>query len=211
MKNRKMRKAVTKNLTPEKAWHIYVDMEPELFISEFHAESEPVRDIRKMCEILTLELPGNFEQEIFTNKQLDLIKELLIEYLTNYIDKKGGMDNLELLSIEELDAMDEIMIGELLDGLASYAGINREEYNKALKLRREKRKMMDKVEKAKEELVKILTEYEVFRDNSYDFKIKVLMEQISVLEDIINDELDELLFEWELALNEDKKESWKYR
>jgi len=48
-------------------------------------------------------------------------------------------------------------------------------------------------------------------DNTYDFKIRILAEQISVLEDILNDELDELLIDWDISLKEDKEGYSKYR
>ena len=90
MKNRRMRKAITKNLTPKEAWDLYAGSSPEMFISNFYAESNPITDIREMCRINAYEIPGNSEGDniLFTDRQLELIKDLTIEYLENYINEK---------------------------------------------------------------------------------------------------------------------------
>ena len=135
MKNRRMRKAITKNLTPKEAWDLYAGSSPEMFISNFYAESNPITNIREMCRINAYELPANFEDTnvLFTDRQLELIKDLTIEYLENYITEKGGIDKLELISPEELDIMDEIEGENLLNLVANYLGVPREELGKYLK------------------------------------------------------------------------------
>lgn len=135
MKNRRMRKAITKNLTPKEAWDLYAGSSPEMFISNFYAESNPITDIREMCRINAYEIPGNSEGDniLFTDRQLELIKDLTIEYLENYINEKGGIDKLELISPEELDIMDEIETKNLLNDLANYLGVPREELGKYLR------------------------------------------------------------------------------
>ena len=69
--------------------------------------------------------------------------------------------------------------------------------------------MMEKIEEIKNKLWMIQEEYSEFNDNTYDIKILILREQVSVLEDILSDELDELLIDWELTLEKDKKEYWE--
>lgn len=71
--------------------------------------------------------------------------------------------------------------------------------------------MEKKIKKIKNELFEIYNEYLLLEDNTYDFKIRILAEQISVLEDILNDELDELLIDWDISLKEDKEGYSKYR
>ena len=68
---------------------------------------------------------------------------------------------------------------------------------------------MEKVEEIKNKLWMIQEEYSEFNDNTYDIKILILREQVSVLEDILSDELDELLIDWEITLEKDKKEYWE--
>ncbi|MFW5648903.1 MAG: hypothetical protein ACOCG5_07410 [Candidatus Alkaliphilus sp. MAG34] len=69
--------------------------------------------------------------------------------------------------------------------------------------------MMEKIEEIKNKLWMIQEEYSEFNDNTYDIKILILREQVSVLEDILSDELDELLIDWEITLEKDKKEYWE--
>ena len=68
---------------------------------------------------------------------------------------------------------------------------------------------MEKIEEIKNKLWMIQEEYSEFNDNTYDIKILILREQVSVLEDILSDELDELLIDWEITLEKDKKEYWE--
>lgn len=71
--------------------------------------------------------------------------------------------------------------------------------------------MEKKIKKIQNELLEIYNEYLFLGDNTYDFKIRILAEQISVLEDILNDELDDLLIDWDVSLKKDKENSRKYR
>lgn len=204
MNNRRMKRAITKNLTPKEAWDLYAGSSPEMFISNFYAESNPITDIKEMCRINAYELPANFENAnvLFTDEQLELIENLTVEYLENYINEKGGIDNLELISPEELYIMDEIETENLLNDLANYSGIPRKERREIV--------MEEKIKEIQNELLEIYTEYLLLEDNTYDFKTRILAEQISVLEDILNDELDELFIYWDISLKEDKKDYFKY-
>lgn len=75
----------------------------------------------------------------------------------------------------------------------------------------EKGIMREKIETTKKELVQILTEYQKLQDNTYDLKIIRLSEQIGILDDILDDELEELLIDWEITLDEDRADHWKYK
>ncbi len=128
MYNRRLKKAITKNLTPKKAWDEYVTMSPEMFISNFQADPNySSEDIKGMCRIFTLEIPSD---EIYTDKQLKLIEGLLLEYLETYIEKKGGMDKLDLIPPEVLYEMDAIETEYMLNLIADFCGVPREEIGK---------------------------------------------------------------------------------
>ena len=129
-----MRKVNTKNLTPKMAWDKFVNTSEEMFISNFMADNPPVTDIKTMCEIYALELPIIFEHErmLFTIDQMEQIKKLITEHLENYIEEKGGIDKLELLSVEELDHMEMIEWEKLMNLIAKRYNITREEVSKIL-------------------------------------------------------------------------------
>lgn len=82
-------------LTPELAWEQYVDMPIERFVSEFH--SEGITDVREMCQRFTQDIPG-FTNQLFTQKQLDHIAELLKTYINSI-----GYDQLKIYTEEELN------------------------------------------------------------------------------------------------------------
>ena len=98
-----MRKVNTKNLTPKKAWIKFVGTSEEMFLSNFRPET----DIKKMCKIYAQELPIVFEYEkiLFTDRQIEEIENLILTHLENYIKSKGGVENLDLFTEEELDIM----------------------------------------------------------------------------------------------------------
>lgn len=92
----------TRGLTPGKAWFLYVDTEPELFVSNFRPET----DIKKMCNTYASEIPFVFET-LLTVEQIRVLANLFEEYLTEYINRKGGFDKLKLYSEEDLELMFE--------------------------------------------------------------------------------------------------------
>ena len=125
-----MRKANTKNLTPEKAWEEFVGTSEEMFLSNFRPET----DIKKMCEIYAHELPIVFEYDkiLFTDKQIEEIENLLVTHLENYIKSKGGIENLKLYTEEELNMMMQQDYEVIIYGLSKKLGATREEVEKAL-------------------------------------------------------------------------------
>lgn len=129
-----MRKAIT-NLTPKKTWDLYVSTSEEVFISNYMAERTPITDIKKMCKAYAEELPIIFEYEkiLFSDKQIKEIEKLLIEHLESYIESKGGIDKLELLTEAELDEMTTITHNVNMNLLADRLNTTREEISKALR------------------------------------------------------------------------------
>ena len=130
-----MRKVITRNLTPKKAWNQFVSTSEEIFISNYMAERTPITDIKKMCKAYAEELPIIFEYEkiLFSDKQIKEIEKLLTDHLENYIAGKGGIDKLELLTEEELDEITTINHDIIMDSLADRFNTTREEISKALR------------------------------------------------------------------------------
>ena len=95
-------------LTPALAWQQYVDTPVEMFVSNFYLDG--VVEISQMCQIYASELPIIFKGQLFEQWQIERIAELLDTYMTDYIEKRGGIDKLELYSEGELE---EIFIKEV--------------------------------------------------------------------------------------------------
>ncbi len=85
-----------------------------------------------------MEIPGN-EGLLFSLEELKNIESILLGHLENYIESKGGMDKVELYTREELDKIDEQDTEEVLDALANYRGLSREELSLVLKKGRERK------------------------------------------------------------------------
>ena len=126
-----MRKVNTRNLTPKKAWIEFVGTSEEMFLSNFRPET----DIKKMCKIYSQELPMVFEYEkiLFSDRQIEESENLILTHLENYIKGKGGIENLELYTEEELDIMLQQDYEKIIDGLSQRLGVSREDVKKELK------------------------------------------------------------------------------
>lgn len=111
-----MKKALT-GMNPQQTWNFYVDSSVEMFLSNFRHEV-PEMDIEKMVTIYTSEIPGLFEGMVFTVKDLQEIKGKLLTYLRDYIDKKGGIENLDLYTEEELEEITQRDVEIIIEGLA---------------------------------------------------------------------------------------------
>lgn len=131
MQNNKILRANIKDLTPRKAWGIYVGFEEEIFISNSMCDRPPIRDIREMCMTFARGLPQD-EEVLFTVDELKIIGVLLTEHLEGYIKRNGGIDNLRLYTEEELDKMFEEDREIILNALAEKYGVTREELSRAL-------------------------------------------------------------------------------
>lgn len=126
-----MRKVNTKNLTPKKAWIEFVGTSEEMFLSNFR----PEKDIKKMCKIYAQELPMVFEYEkiLFSDRQIEEIENLILTHLENYIKSKGGVENLELYTEEELDIMLQQDYEIIVDSLSQRWGISREDVKREIR------------------------------------------------------------------------------
>ncbi len=104
MKKRFSTRKWFKNLTPKIAWDQYVDMSERIFISNFYLDG--VYEIKEMCRIYAGEVPDLVSGRVlFTIDDIKLIGDLLEEHLEGYLEKIGGMKNMELYTEEELEEM----------------------------------------------------------------------------------------------------------
>ncbi|MGB4311295.1 MAG: hypothetical protein WBJ17_00030 [Natronincolaceae bacterium] len=89
-----------KNLTPKLAWEHYVGTSVELFLSNFREDG--IHDIKEMCRDYAQEVPM-MASGLFSQDQIDLIGNLIMEYIMEYAKERGGIDNLRLYTAQELD------------------------------------------------------------------------------------------------------------
>lgn len=124
------RRVKTKGLTPKQAYDQYVDMNEEKFISFMR----PVTDIREMCSIYASELPMVFDHEkvLFTDKQITELADLFTEYLTGYVENKGGYNKLDLWTEEEIDEYFTKEYEKSLGYMAEYFGATEDEVREAI-------------------------------------------------------------------------------
>lgn len=102
-------------LTPEKAWERYGSgVSVEHFISDFLCEG--YTDLWEMCEKYILDVI-NHEDGLVSVEERTQVTRVFYRYLKNYVDGKGGMDKLELLSEAELDALWNAEVEDLLNEL----------------------------------------------------------------------------------------------
>ena len=137
MKSRRIKNGIGR-LTAKEVFEFYAGTDEKTFLSNFHYDNPPVTDIREMCRIYAMEIPGN-EGLLFSLEELKNIESILLGHLENYIESKGGMDKVELYTREELDKIDEQDTEEVLDALANYYGLSREELSLALRKGRERK------------------------------------------------------------------------
>lgn len=121
-------------MTPAIAWKNFVGTSEEMFLSNFRYEV-PDMNIEKMCRLYAQELPIVFEYEqiLFSDTQIEEIEGLLLTHLSSYIEKKGGLDKLDLYTEEELDEMLRQDHEEIMEGMTKKFGASREEITKALR------------------------------------------------------------------------------
>jgi len=72
-----------------------------MFLSNF------ITDINGMCEFYAKELPMVFEYDgiLFPQNQIELIQKLITKHLKQYVERHGGIDNIELYTEKELQDM----------------------------------------------------------------------------------------------------------
>lgn len=98
-------------LTPRKAWERYGNgVSVEFFITDHFYEG--YTDIWEMCNRYMLEVINTVDG-LVTVEERAHVTNVFYQYIKNYVDDKGGIDKLKLLSPAELDV---IWNGEI-DGL----------------------------------------------------------------------------------------------
>ncbi len=122
--------------SPKQTWDYYVSTSVELFLSNFRYEV-PNMDIEKMVDIYTKEIPQLFEDTIFTGEHLEKIRKRLLEYLKNYINSRGGIENLDLYTEEELDIIFEQNVEYILNRLSRKLGVTREQLSQIFESKNE--------------------------------------------------------------------------
>ena len=102
-------------LTPEQAWERYGSgVSVEHFISDFLCEG--YTDLWEMCKKYILDVI-HYEDGLVTVEERTRVTKVFYRYLKTYVDGKGGMDKLELLTEEELDALWEEEVEGFLNDL----------------------------------------------------------------------------------------------
>lgn len=90
-----------------------------------------------MVDIYTKEIPQLFEDTIFTGEHLEKIRKRLLEYLKNYINSRGGIENLDLYTEEELDIIFEQKVEYILNRLSRKLGVTREQLSQIFESKNE--------------------------------------------------------------------------
>ncbi|NMA95103.1 MAG: hypothetical protein GX974_03595 [Clostridiales bacterium] len=128
MKNKNGIRNTISRLTAKEAFELYWCSDEKMFISNFYYNNPPITNIKDMCRIYAAELPGSGDNDIlFSLEELKHIEKLLLEHLENYVDSKGGIDNVDVYTEEELDKIDEEQIREVKEFIAEHyrsRGIN---------------------------------------------------------------------------------------
>ena len=106
-----------KRLSPEQAWEMFVPNGVELFLSFFHAEG--VTDIEEMCFIYARDSLNEIGRP-YTLKQQKLLAGLFLKHIESYIEKVGGYDNLELYTVEEVEAIEDETTEEMFKAIEDY-------------------------------------------------------------------------------------------
>ena len=140
-----MLRKIIANLTPKKAWDIYVDMGEKLFLSNFKFDNPPIHatELKRMCDRYVIDLPGS-EDTLFTTKELNHLSDLLVEHLENYIKNKRGLDKVEYYTEEELNEIAKKETEEIFETMARRYGTDIETIRLALRISRERKSIADK-------------------------------------------------------------------
>lgn len=137
MKSRRIKNGIGR-LTAKEVFEYYAGTDEKTFLSNFHYDNPPVTDIKEMCRIYAMDIPAD-EELLFSLEELKNIENILLGHLENYIESKGGLDKVHLYTREELDKIDEQDTEEVLDALANYYGLSREELSLVLRKDRERK------------------------------------------------------------------------
>lgn len=113
-----MNRKQIRKLTPEGAWKLLLtDATVEYFVSEFIAEGYAKKDITAMARRFAEDTPSALSQPML-QEDIDYIAELIEKNIRDYLDKKGGINKLNLYTTEELDKMWDENVTDLFSALA---------------------------------------------------------------------------------------------
>ena len=140
-----MLRKIIANLTPQKAWDIYVSTSEKLFLSNFKFDNPPIyaTELKKMCDRYAIDLSSN-EDTLFTTEELNHLSDLLVEHLEGYIKNKGGLGKVEYYTEKELDEIAKKENEALFEAMARRYGTDIETIKLALRISRERRGVTDK-------------------------------------------------------------------
>jgi hypothetical protein len=91
-----------KSLTDDILWQQYVTDSVEIFLSNFKEEGYELTDIKSMCQKYAEDIFDSFET-LYSAEQVNYLAERLEQYINNYIEQQGGIQNLKLFNKEELE------------------------------------------------------------------------------------------------------------
>jgi hypothetical protein len=118
----KMNRKQIKHLNPKTAWEYFALYGVEEFVSDFLADTRydiAKTDYKIMCQLYVKDFPWLFNQ-LFLQEELDHIAGLLEQYIKDYIEDIGGVENLQLLTEEEMDELWEADVAALFTRIGWY-------------------------------------------------------------------------------------------
>jgi len=108
-----------KSLTQENLWEQYVTDSVEVFLSNFKGEGYQLTNIKSMCRKYAEDVFNSFEI-LYSAEQVNYLAERLEQYINNYIEQQGGIQNLKLFNKEELEQIWEKECNGLMNILKMY-------------------------------------------------------------------------------------------
>lgn len=108
-----------KSLTQENLWQQYVDDSVEVFLSNFKGEGYQLTDIKSMCRKYAGDIFDSLEI-LYSTEQVEYLAGKFEQYIKDYIEQQGGIENLKLLSKEELEKMWDNECNGLMNILKMY-------------------------------------------------------------------------------------------
>ena len=108
-----------KSLTQENLWQQYVTDSVETFLSNFREDGYELTDIKSMCRKYAEDVFNSFEI-LYLTEQVEYMAVRFEQYINDYIEQQGGIENLKLLSKEELEQMWDNECNGLMNILKMY-------------------------------------------------------------------------------------------
>ena len=108
-----------KSLTQENLWEQYVTDSVEVFLSNFKGEGYQLTNIKSMCRKYAEDVFNSFEI-LYSTEQVEYLAARFEQYINDYIVQQGGIENLKLLSKEELEQMWDNECNGLMNILKMY-------------------------------------------------------------------------------------------